>query len=254
MRSTCRAGGKGTAAGDADLAAVAAALADRGRARMLLALGDGRSLPPSVLAAEAGVAPATASSHLNRLLQAGLVTVTIRGRLRYYALAGPAVGELLETLARLAPTQQVRSLREGTRAYAVRRARSCYDHLAGRLGVALTAAMRDAGHLARHDGGIDLDRTRGPWAAGPDPMGYLLTAAGRQALVDLGVDVPAGDVVRCCVDWTEQRHHVAGPHGRAILGRLLSLDWVRRVHLGRALLLTDTGRAGLAETFGLTDP
>jgi len=103
--------------GDADLATLGAVLAEPARARILLALGDGRALPASVLAAEAGVAPSTASTHLARLLDAGLLTVSPQGRHRYYALAGPHVGELIEVLARLAPHAPVRSLRDGTRAH-----------------------------------------------------------------------------------------------------------------------------------------
>jgi len=223
-------------AGDVDLAAVGAVLADRARARILLALGDGRSLPASVLAAEAGVAASTASEHLARLTSAGLVTVTPRGRYRYYRLAGPEVGELIETLARLAPAAPVRSLREGTRAHAVRRARSCYDHLAGRLGVAVTAALLDAGHLV---GAVEA-------------RSFQLTDGGRAALTGLGARLPEASGVRCCVDWTEQRPHLAGPHGRALLTALLDRGWLRRAPRGRALLLTDDGAAGLARSLGVS--
>ncbi|MDT4988531.1 MAG: hypothetical protein QOI74_2625, partial [Micromonosporaceae bacterium] len=130
--TTPQRGGHG---GDADLAAVASLVAEPARARILLALGDGRCLPASVLAAEAGVAPSTASSHLAQLVDGGLLTVAPNGRYRYYRLAGPQVGRLIETLAGLAPTRPVRSLRDGTRAAALRRGRTCYDHLAGKLGV-----------------------------------------------------------------------------------------------------------------------
>ncbi len=215
---------------------------------MLLALGDGRSLPASVLAAEAGVSASTASSHLGRLVDAGLATVAARGRYRYYRLAGPHVGELIEAVARLAPAQPVRSLREGTRAHALRRARSCYDHLAGRLGVALAAALLEGGCLAGYDGTVDLDRMTGPRPAGGvlDPVGHVLTATGWRTLAELGVALPASDHVRCCLDWTEQRHHLAGPLGRAMLARLLELDWLRRMPTGRALSVTDLGASGLA--------
>src|SRR4051794_27268555 len=114
--------------GDADIAALGAALSDRSRARMLLALGDGRALAASVLASEAGVAASPASGHLTRLVAAGLVSVRPRGRHRYYELAGPQVGELVEALARIAPAAPVTSLREHTRAHAMRSARTCYDH------------------------------------------------------------------------------------------------------------------------------
>lgn len=99
--------------GDADLSVVGAALADRGRAKMLLALSDGRALPASMLAAEAGVSGPAASAHLHKLCDAGLLQVHVQGRFRYYRLAGDEVGDLIETLARLSPTQQIRSLREG---------------------------------------------------------------------------------------------------------------------------------------------
>lgn len=242
--------------GDADLAAVGAVLAEPARATILLALADGRSLPASVLASEAGVSASTASSHLARLVAAGLLTVTPRGRYRYYSLAGPAVGDLIEVVARLAPAKQITSLRQGTRAHAVRLARRSYDHLAGRLGVAVTAGLLTRGLLDGHDGSIDLDRMGGSRPAGGvlDPVGYLLTPTGRATLTDLGVDVPTDPVVRCCVDWTEQRHHIAGPHGRALLNRLVELDWIRRNPRHRALHLTDTGRERLPAALGVELP
>jgi DNA-binding transcriptional ArsR family regulator len=117
--------------GDVDMAVIGSAMADRRRAAVLLALLDGRALPASVLAGEAGVAASTASSHLGKLVDAGLVTVEPNGRHRYYRLAGPEVAKMLEAVARLAPPMKVRSLRQGTRAEAMRTARLCYDHLAG---------------------------------------------------------------------------------------------------------------------------
>src|SRR5438067_831380 len=132
-------------AGEADLAAVGAMLAEPARAKVLLALTDGRSLAASVLAAEAGVAPSTASHHLARLLEAGLITLVPHGRHRYFSLAGPEVAELIEAAARVAPRLRVTSLREGTRAHAIRYARRCYDHLAGRLGVVVAEALEDQG-------------------------------------------------------------------------------------------------------------
>src|SRR4051794_6892102 len=142
--------------GDADVAAVAQLVAEPARARILLALADGRALPASLLAAEAGVAASTASEHLRRLVDNGLITVHPQGRHPYFRLAGPHVGELLENLARLAPALPVRSLREHTRAHAIRTARTCYDHLAGRLGVALFAALIEHGLVTGGDGTHDL--------------------------------------------------------------------------------------------------
>src|SRR6476646_4054255 len=130
--------------GDADIAALASLLADPARCKVLLALDDGRALPASVLADEAGVGRPTASSHLGKLTDAGLLTVKTHGRHRYYRLAGPEVGELLEHLVRLAPPRPIRSLREGTRAARLRSARTCYAHFAGRLGVQIMGTLLDS--------------------------------------------------------------------------------------------------------------
>jgi DNA-binding transcriptional ArsR family regulator len=239
--------------GDVDLSRVGSLLADPGRCRVLLALGDGRSLPASQLADEAGVSPSTASEHLAKLVAGELLTVARRGRYRYYCLAGPKVGELIEAVARLSPPQPIRSLRQETRAHAVRRARSCYGHLAGQLGVNLTDAMVEQ-QLLVGDNEVDLDRMIGGRPAGGvlDPVGLTLTPTGRDRLTTFGVDLPVADVVRCCVDWTEQRHHVSGAFGRAVLRRLHDLDWLRRSPSGRAVLVTDAGRQGLLADFGVT--
>jgi DNA-binding transcriptional ArsR family regulator len=241
-----------TTTGDVDLSAVGAVLSDPARCRVLLALGDGRSLCASVLADEAGVTASTASSHLARLVDAGLLTATTRGRFRYFTLAGPQVSELIEAVARLAPAQPVRSLRQGTRAHAVRRARACYDHLAGRLGVALTDAMIERG-LVDGDNDVDFGRTPDARPVGPVRTGdgLTLTPRGRAALADLGVDVPPRNQVRCCVDWTEQRHHISGAHGRAVFARFVELGWIRRGAAGRAVHITDAGSAGLEDSFGI---
>jgi DNA-binding transcriptional ArsR family regulator len=164
--------------GDANIAALAAVLADPARCRVLAALGDGRALPASMLASDAGVAASTASEHLARLVKAGLLTVERHGRHRYFRLAGPHVSDLLEALARVAPPAPVRSLREGTRAQALRLARTCYDHLAGRRGGDGLAA------------GTRVDRGRPPDSAGrrvPEGIrrrpGRAARAASRRPLV-----------------------------------------------------------------------
>lgn len=239
--------------GDADLASVGALLAEPARARVLLALGDGRELPASMLAQEAGVSASTISEHLAKLLGGGLVTVARRGRYRYYRLAGPQVGDLIEAMSRVAPPRPVTSLREGTRANALRRARSCYDHLGGRLAVALTQAFIDQGLLAGHDSSADLDRTTGARPAGGilDPGAYTLTDAGARALRDLGAQPPANRAVRCCVDWTEQRHHMAGAVGGILREQFLARDWVRPGRVHRALTVTEAGRAEIGTRFGV---
>jgi DNA-binding transcriptional ArsR family regulator len=239
------------AGGDADLAAIGTLLADPGRCRMLLAIADGRSLPASRLAAEAGVTAATASAHLRKLLDAGLLAVEPSGRHRYYRLAGPLVAQLLELLQGLAPRQEVRSLKQGTRARALRDARTCYDHLAGRLGVAVMTALIDTRCLVGGDGRYHPECADDPVGSGHD-VAYQLTPEGRQLARGFGVaESVLAAPVAYCVDWTEQRHHLRGKLGRAFLHRMEELDWLRRLPAQRAVHLTEDGRRGLHQLLGL---
>jgi DNA-binding transcriptional ArsR family regulator len=243
--------------GDVDMAAVGELLADRARCRILLALLDGRALPASTLAAEAGVAASTASGHLAKLTERGLLEVIPTGRFRYYRLAGPEVGRLVEIIGRIAPPRPVRSLRDGNRASALRLARRCYDHVAGRLGVAVTDALREHGAIEGPDGTPDLAAVTGDRLAGgvTDDADYRLTDRGRTLLAELGADLPV-DVaaVRCCIDWTEQRHHLSGPVGTAVLRAFDDAGWIRPAAAHRALKLTDAGVEGLREHLGVTWP
>jgi DNA-binding transcriptional ArsR family regulator len=240
---------------DADLAAVANLIGDPTRARVLVALGDGRALPASVLASESGVAASTASEHLAKLVDAGLLAVQAEGRHRYYRLSGPDVAAALEALAKVAPPAPVRSLKEGTKAHAVRKARSCYDHLAGRLGVAVMGGLIDRSAIVGHDGthlggaGND-DRLAGP---GHD-VDYALGESADIVFGELGVDLPgllAGPrrrpLLRYCVDWSEQRHHLAGALGAAVLDSFLDKGWVRRARASRAVHVTRDGEKALRD-------
>ena len=243
--------------GDADIAKIGALFADPARARILLALGDGRAQAASVLADEAGVAPSTASAHLSKLVGGGLLRSERHGRHRYFALAGPQVGALIEQLAGLAPPAPVRSLRQGTQANAVRSARTCYDHLAGMLGTRLMAALLERGVLTGGDGIFDSriaeqDRLSAP---GHD-FDYRLTDRGERELAAFGVDFDAlrarrRPLIRYCVDWSEQRHHLAGSLGAALAERIFELGWVSRARRGRAVMLSPEGAQGLQQTFGL---
>ncbi len=220
---------------------------------MLLALDDGRALPASRLAAEAGVSPATASSHLGKLVDAGFLTVEPHGRHRYYRLSGPEVGRLLETMATLAPAAEIRSLREDTRARALREARTCYDHIAGRLGVAIMQSLLerrliDGGDGQFHPGDAGSDRL----SSYGHEVDYEITPGGAAFLDRFGVMIPPRRaVVRYCVDWSEQAHHLAGGAGRGLLDRMLGLGWIARRADGRALDISDAGHAGLAEHFSI---
>ncbi|MBB5850548.1 ArsR/SmtB family transcription factor [Amycolatopsis umgeniensis] len=241
--------------GEADFTSPAELVGHPARSAILLALLDGRALPMSVLAVEAGVAPSTTSAHLTRLTEGGLLRVRRQGRHAYYELASARVAEALEALARLAPPRPVRSLRGDGRARALRSARTCYDHLAGQLGVEVMRSL-----LASHalEGGDGLHH---PESSGHDRLSapgkdieYHVTETGWEFFGGLGVVVPAGrrKVVRYCVDWTEQRHHLAGALGAALLTRAEELGWVARRAKGvpRALRVTDEGREGFAEFFG----
>jgi DNA-binding transcriptional ArsR family regulator len=244
-------------AGDADISVPAALLSNPSRARVLLALVDGRALPASVLAAEAGVAASTASEHLGKLCEAGFLVAETQGRHRYYRIASARVVAVVEALAGLAPPVPIRSLRQGTRANALRRGRLCYDHLAGRIGVALMRAMLERGVLTGGDGTYDPDNAPTDRLSAPGhDIDYRLTDAGVITLVDLGVDV-AGlsgrrrPLVRYCLDWTEQRHHLSGALGGAVAERLLRLRWLARTSQPRTVRVTDAGVSGLAEAFGM---
>jgi DNA-binding transcriptional ArsR family regulator len=224
-----------------DLAAAARLVAEPARAAMLEALVSGQALPAGELARAAGVTPATASEHLARLRGGGFVTVVSVGRHRYYRLASAEVAHALEALALVSPVRPVRSLRQSRVDAATAFARTCYDHLAGTVAVAV------------HDALV----TRGAVVAGVD--GYELARAGEDLLASFGVDVPAARRSRChfartCIDLTERRPHLAGALGAVLCGQMLELGWfVRRVRGQRALRLTDDGRRGLARHLGL-DP
>ncbi len=246
--------------GDADVASVAALFAEPTRARMLMALGDGRSLPATVLAAEAGVTPQAASAQLARLRAAGLLAVEQSGRHRYYRLASAHVGTVLEALAQLAPIQPVRSLRDSTRAAALRRARTCYDHLAGGLGVQITQALVDHDALTPVDGIPDIRRRRGDRLSSQLPdHPYILGTAAVPVLSSLGVaaerltDGRASrrPLLRFCLDWTEQRHHLAGRLGADLLAAFWTAGWITGAPSRRVIRVTPAGSQALKARLGL---
>ena len=230
--------GNATTARDADIATVAALLADPARADILVALADGRAPPAGELARAAGVAASTASTHLANMNAAGLLDIEKHGKHRYYRLAGAHVVRLAEQLATVAPRKRVASLR-GTRAGAdVAFARSCYDHLAGSLGVALTDQLLAGGTLIASTDGYDVDWTRDETLRRIGVDGAVSAAGSRR-------------VARPCLDWTARRHHVAGALGAAILAALLERDWLRRKPDSRALAVTERGSAHLESILGV---
>jgi DNA-binding transcriptional ArsR family regulator len=223
---------------DAQVAPVAALVADSTRSTILFALSDGRMLPACELALRAGVKAPTISYHLDKLIAGGLVAADRRGRHRYYRLASPSVVGVLEALATLAPPAPARTFREGQTAKALRFARTCYDHLAGFLGVQIADSLVHRGCLV------------------PTGGDYGLTADGEQLFDSLGVDVAAAATerrrfARACLDWSERRDHLAGSLGSALLVRLFELQWIERTTSSRAVRLTEPGRRGLRKRFDL---
>ncbi len=227
--------------GDVNIAPIAALLADPTRASILQELSDGRALSAGELARRAHVSSSTASAHLFKLLEAGLLTVDRQGRHRYYRIANPAIIQALETLAALAPVRPIRSLRESQLAAAVRQARMCDNHLAGTLGVQLAQALVDK---------RILDATSD---------GYTLTSQGLLWLRDFGLEASILEKTSALVvprhfDWSEHRPHIAGALGAAFTRRLFELDWIARTRTSRAVRLTLLGQQALQAEFALILP
>jgi DNA-binding transcriptional ArsR family regulator len=235
----------------ADITPAAALMADGSRAMMLTALLDGRALAAGELAQLAGVSPATASTHLARLLDGGLVARAKQGRHHYYRLAGHEVAAAIEALSHLGAPVLVRSLHQSREAAALAEARTCYDHLAGRAGVALLDALLARGVLTGVPGSTPMDAEPADFTDAK----YTVTEAGTAALAEFGVDVPAIRRSRrrfagACLDWTQRRPHLNGALGAAITARLLDLGWIERGAHRRSVRVSPAGRAGLADTFG----
>lgn len=223
---------------DSGISAFGSLIADPARASMLWALSDGRALPASELAARAGTSRSNASGHLARLVDSQLVSVTQSGRHRYYRLAEPLVASALEAIAGIARERPPRSLREHDRRQAIRFARSCYDHLAGSVAVAIADSLEQQGAIVRGDGD------------------YEVTPSGERLFLRLGVDLAVTGrrrraFARCCLDWSERRFHIAGAVGADLLASLLDRGWFERRAGTRALQLTEVGRVGIQEHFGL---
>jgi DNA-binding transcriptional ArsR family regulator len=223
---------------DVDLAPVAQLIGEPTRATMLGALCTSTALPATELARLAGVSPATASVHLAKLVAGGLLAVEPNGRHRYFRLAGPAVARALEALALLAPAKPVRSLRDAAAGTALRAARTCYDHLAGRLGVTLAESLERRGVLRLEAGA------------------FVPTTRGERELADLGLDLDGlkqrrRAFARACLDWSERRYHLAGALGAALTDRFFELGWIERRDGTRAVALTASGSDELRERFGL---
>jgi DNA-binding transcriptional ArsR family regulator len=221
------------------IATTAQLIGEPARAIILGALLAGEALPATELAQRCRLTPQTVSAHLAKLMDGGLIAVHRVGRHRYYRLAGPQVARALEALQVIAPQRPVRSLKESDMAHILRNARTCYDHLAGRLGVALTDHLLARGWLTatEHD--------------------FALTDAGEHEMAALGVDLDAARARRRafapqCIDWSERRPHLAGSLGAALTARLFANGWVERVTNSRGVRLTAVGKEQLERALGLS--
>jgi len=222
-----------------NLASVAYLIADPTRATMLMTLVDGQAWPAGELAHAAGVTAQTASAHLAKLLAGGLLTVKTEGRHRYYRLAGSHVALALEHLALIGTTEPVRRRLPDREVSHLRLARCCYDHLAGRVGVAMTRGLQERGWIvAAADKRFDVTPAGVVWF---DRMG-----------LDLG-ELPSNrhGMARQCLDWTEREYHLAGPLGVRWMSLLCANGWLRRSKTSRAVQVTPKGWAGLKEQLGV---
>jgi DNA-binding transcriptional ArsR family regulator len=220
---------------DADIAAPASLMGDATRAAFLMALSQGQSLPASELARRAQVTPSTASIQLGKLVDGGLLTVERNGRHRYYGLSDPSVAAAIESLAVIAPRRPASSLKQARIGSELQAARTCYDHLAGTLGVALFDSLQRQRLLTP-----ELRPTR----------------KGAKLFAELGIDVDrlAGGrrpLARRCLDWTERRHHLAGSLAAALAARCFELGWIERLPSSRAVRVTGVGRRVFARRLGV---
>jgi DNA-binding transcriptional ArsR family regulator len=219
---------------DCDLAAVAALIADRNRAQMLLVLLGGTEQSGSALAEAAGISRPLASAHLKKLTAGGLVAVRPDGRQQLYSIASESVADALEILSLLAPPRPARSLGEFARAGSLRWARMCYDHLGGVVGVAITEALITRGLVTDRDGAYVL---------GPDgPAGFARLA------IEVGALAPGSrPLLRPCMDWSQRRHHLAGAIGAALAREMTSRRWIAGREASRVVTVTPAGRDGLRD-------
>jgi DNA-binding transcriptional ArsR family regulator len=219
-----------------DISSVAGLISEPARARILLALLDGRCLPATELAQRAGVTCPTASSHLAKLAEGRLLQVIPQGRHRYYRIANARVAELLESMGRFAPRKE--TLRPKDKS-PLEKARTCYNHLAGSLAVRITEAIVDRGLLREVGRDYQLTTKGAPWFSG---FGIDIRTLQRSGRV----------FARQCIDWSERRNHLAGALGSAFAEQLFERDWVKRVRESRAVQITDLGTRELKGLLGVT--
>lgn len=221
-----------------NMAEIAALLGETSRATILASMMDGRFHTASELAYMAAIKPQTASFHLAKLVEGKLIKVEKQGRHRYFQLAGEDIAQFLESFLAISPPPEVRSLKQSSQIKLLQDARTCYDHLAGKLGVQLTESMLKAGYLTL------------------EGKQFVLTDEGILFFTTFGIDLTALKRKRrsfshACLDWSERRYHLAGALGCELLNQFFILGWLLRVPSIRAIKVTEKGKIGFKEVFHL---
>ncbi|MBO8156955.1 MAG: helix-turn-helix transcriptional regulator [Bacillaceae bacterium] len=221
-----------------NVSSIASLISEPSRAAILLALLDGTYRPASELAYMAGITPQTASFHLKKMLDVNVVTMQKQGRHHYYAIKNYEVAKVLESLLALAPQPEIKSLNHSEENKAIRSARTCYDHLAGNLGVQITHAMLKNGILK--DGDKEFE----------------VTDKGEAFFIRLGIDISSLKQIRRsfshkCLDWSERQYHLAGSLGYALLNKMLEDGWINRVADTRAVKVSALGKKEIEKNFGI---
>jgi DNA-binding transcriptional ArsR family regulator len=217
---------------------VASLISDPSRGVILTKLMDGRMHTASELANTAKITPQTASYHLTKMIEGNMIKVKNQGRHRYFGLANQDIAELLESFFSFSPVQKVSSLREFSEKEAIKSARTCYDHLAGYAGVAITNGLLKEGYLMEQNGVFETSNK------------------GNVFFSSLGIDISFEKAKRrsfakCCLDWTERRHHLGGALGNALLTRMFDSNWIKRIHHSRAVTFTPLGKKEIKEIFNV---
>ncbi|QQE80409.1 helix-turn-helix domain-containing protein [Alicyclobacillus sp. SO9] len=221
-----------------DISHVAGLLADPSRASIIISLLDGRPQTATELANHAKVTPQTASAHLSKLVSGNLITKEVHGRYRYFRLTDPNVARAIESLIAISGPSEIQSLRDSEEDRALREARTCYDHLAGKLGTNLARSLESHGFVTR---------------SGDD---FILTDSGRQFLTQFGINITKAErrrrkFIYPCMDWSERTPHIGGALGAALLDRISELGWIERGMSNRTIRVTEAGQQGFYERFGI---
>ncbi|WP_163527219.1 ArsR/SmtB family transcription factor [Halobacillus ihumii] len=221
-----------------NVAEVASILGEPSRSLILTSLMDGRFHTATELAYMAGIKQQTASFHLSKLMKANLIVMEKHGRHRYYQITDGEVAQILESFLTLSRPPEVRSLKQSNQMKTLKSGRTCYDHLAGELGVSLTESMVQEGLIEKAD------------------KEFMVSSKGEKFFAEFGLDISTlrekrRSFSRVCLDWSERQHHLAGALGHAIAIKLFEMNWIERIPSSRAVKVTEKGKEGLKKQFNM---